>query len=42
LARRGRLPKNLGEKTADLAVAITEYNPGDGWSKVVGTEATEQ
>jgi hypothetical protein len=31
--------KDLGEKTNDLAVAIAEYNPGDGWGKVVGTEA---
>ncbi len=23
--------KDLGEKTADLAVAMPEYNPGDGW-----------
>lgn len=23
--------KDLGEKTADIASAITEYNPGDGW-----------
>jgi hypothetical protein len=31
--------KDLGEKTADIAVAITEYNPGDGWNDVTGTEA---
>jgi hypothetical protein len=23
--------KDLGEKTADVATAMTEYNPGDGW-----------
>jgi hypothetical protein len=31
--------KDLGEKTTDVAVAMTEYNPGDGWDAVVGTEA---
>lgn len=30
--------KDLGEKTADLAAAMTEYNPGDGWNVVAGTE----
>jgi hypothetical protein len=30
--------KDLGEKTTDLAVAMGEYNPGDGWNSVVGTE----
>jgi hypothetical protein len=34
--------KDLGEKTTDLAVAMTEYNPGDGWEAVVGTEALKQ
>jgi hypothetical protein len=24
--------KDLGEKTADIAAALAEYNPGDGWS----------
>jgi hypothetical protein len=24
--------KDLGEKTADIASAISEYNPGDGWT----------
>ncbi len=24
--------KDLGEKTADIAVAMAEYNPGDGWN----------
>jgi hypothetical protein len=33
--------KDLGEKTADLAVAMAEYNPGDGWNSVVGTEAAK-
>jgi Protein of unknown function (DUF2950) len=27
--------KDLGEKTQDLALAMTEYNPGDGWINVV-------
>jgi Protein of unknown function (DUF2950) len=26
--------KDLGEKTTDLAAALSEYNPGDGWSNV--------
>jgi DUF2950 family protein len=26
--------KDLGPKTADTAVALTEYNPGDGWKPV--------
>ena len=30
--------KDLGEKTADEAIAITEFNPGDGWSSTVATE----
>ena len=30
--------KDLGEKTADLASATTEYNPGDGWSLVMGKD----
>jgi hypothetical protein len=31
--------KDLGEKTAEIAAATTEYNPGDGWSAVFGTES---
>ena len=31
--------KDLGDKTAETAVAITEYNPGDGWTVVVAPEA---
>lgn len=27
--------KDLGEKTANVAAAITEYNPGDGWKRAV-------
>jgi hypothetical protein len=27
--------KDLGEKTADIAAAMTEYNPGDGWSPAI-------
>jgi len=30
--------KDLGEKTAELAQAIQEYNPGDGWSPAAGQE----
>ena len=30
--------KDLGPKTADLAHAIQEYNPGDGWSAASGPE----
>ncbi len=30
--------KNLGEKTAEAAVAITEYNPGDGWTVVLAPD----
>jgi hypothetical protein len=26
--------KDLGPKTADIAAAVTEYNPGDGWKPV--------
>jgi hypothetical protein len=28
--------KDLGEKTADVALATAEYNPGDGWNAVFG------
>jgi hypothetical protein len=31
--------KDLGEKTAEIAAATREYNPGDGWSAVFGTES---
>jgi hypothetical protein len=27
--------KDLGEKTADAAAALTEYNPGDGWTPAI-------
>lgn len=30
--------KDLGENTNEIAMKMTEYNPGDGWSSVVGTE----
>jgi hypothetical protein len=33
--------KDLGEKTTNVAVAMGEYNPGDGWDAVLGTEATK-
>jgi len=33
--------KDLGEKTTDVAAAMTEYNPS-GWEKVVGVEALNQ
>ncbi|MGA8727510.1 MAG: DUF2950 domain-containing protein [Terracidiphilus sp.] len=32
--------KDLGEKTTDLAAAMSEYNPGDGWEKVFGGEGS--
>ncbi|MBV8867194.1 MAG: DUF2950 domain-containing protein [Acidobacteriaceae bacterium] len=28
--------KDLGEKTSDIAAAMTEYNPGDGWTRQPG------
>ena len=31
--------KNLGEKTPETASAITEYNPGDGWTVVLAPES---
>ena len=30
--------KDLGEQTDKIAAAMTEYDPGEGWSSVVGTE----
>lgn len=27
--------KDLGEKTADIAAAMAEYNPGDGWNPAI-------
>lgn len=30
--------KDLGEGTSDLAAAMTEYNPDEGWSGVTGTQ----
>jgi hypothetical protein len=27
--------KDLGERTADIAGALTEYNPGDGWNPAI-------
>jgi hypothetical protein len=27
--------KDLGEKTTDVAAALTEYNPGDGWTPAI-------
>lgn len=27
--------KDLGEKTTDVAAALTEYNPGDGWNPAI-------
>jgi hypothetical protein len=27
--------KDLGEKTADVVAAMTEYNPGDGWTPAI-------
>jgi hypothetical protein len=34
--------KDLGEKTREAALAMTEYDPGDGWDKVSGTEVNPQ
>ena len=34
--------KDLGETTVTLALAMTDYNPGDDWKPVVGTEPTRQ
>ena len=31
--------RDLGEKTAEIAAATTEYNPGDGWTAVFGTQS---
>jgi hypothetical protein len=40
LAKDGTIyQKDLGEKTRDVALAMTEYNPGDGWNDVKGVEA---
>ena len=33
--------KDLGEKTTDLAAAMVQYNPGDGWSSALGAGASE-
>lgn len=33
--------KDFGEKTAEVAVAMAEYNPNDGWNGVFGTEERE-
>jgi hypothetical protein len=33
--------KDLGEKTESVAVAVAEYNPGDGWNSVGGQELTK-
>jgi|SRR5882724_7770948 len=27
--------KDLGEKTAEIAAAMAEYNPGDGWNPAI-------
>jgi hypothetical protein len=27
--------KDLGEKTSEVAAAMTEYNPGEGWTPVI-------
>jgi DUF2950 family protein len=34
--------KDLGEMTNSVAVAMTDYNPGDNWDRVVGTEPINQ
>jgi len=30
--------KDLGDKTQDVALAMAEYNPGDGWARVAMEE----
>jgi len=32
--------KDLGEKTSEVAAAMAEYDPGDGWNKVLGTDSS--
>ena len=27
--------KDLGEKTTEVAAALAEYNPGDGWTPAI-------
>jgi len=34
--------RNLGEKSADTGAAMTEFNPGQGWSVVAGDGASTQ
>jgi Protein of unknown function (DUF2950) len=34
--------KDLGEKTTDIAAATTEYNPGEGWDAIDGTEESKK
>jgi hypothetical protein len=34
--------KDLGDTTGTLALAMTDYNPGDGWNPVVGTDEIRQ
>jgi hypothetical protein len=31
--------RDLGERTDEVAAATTEYNPGDGWTAVFGTQS---
>jgi hypothetical protein len=33
--------KDLGDKTREVAMAMAEYNPGDGWVGVVGAGTTQ-
>jgi len=34
--------KDLGEKTTDIAAVTTEYNPGEGWQAVDGTDESKK
>ena len=34
--------KDLRRNDRPLALAMTDYNPGDGWKPVTGTAATRQ
>jgi Protein of unknown function (DUF2950) len=34
--------KDLGEHTADVAAALVDYNPGDGWRRVTQSESSAE
>ncbi len=33
--------KDLGEKTSEAGAGMTEYNPGDGWTPIPGSDEAE-